>query len=66
MHRLILALVLLLGACAGAPERPAMSSVVGFEPTRFSGNWYEVAAIGRAPGGRWQVTAGKTLPMRAI
>jgi apolipoprotein D and lipocalin family protein len=63
MRRLSLAFVLLLAAC-GAPMQgfrradTPMQALVGFDPARFAGSWHEVAAIGRRPGARWQVTAG--------
>ena len=63
MRRLSLALLLLIAACAAPMQgyRRAdapMQALVGFDPAGLTGSWHEVAAIGRAPGARWQVTAG--------
>lgn len=35
-----------------------MQAIVGFDPTRFAGEWHEVAAIGRKPGALWTVAPG--------
>lgn len=61
MLRLSLILLIALAACAPQPRgfRRAdtpMQAIVGFDPARFAGSWREVAAIGRSPGTRWQVT----------
>lgn len=67
MKRSSIAVVLLLaGVVAGCETgrtgyRDAgvgITSVVGFDAARFAGTWHEVAAIGRAPGGLWQVRSG--------
>ncbi len=63
MRRLILGALLALAGCGATTTgyRDAgaeMTSVVGFDPVRFAGNWHEVAAIGRPPGARWQVQSG--------
>ncbi|GGD43091.1 lipocalin [Sinisalibacter lacisalsi] len=62
MRRLILAAALALAGCgdAGAPRDTSarMTSIVGFDPARFAGEWREVAAIGRPPGALWRVEAG--------
>ncbi len=52
------ALILGLAACAGPGHRDSaapIAAIVSFDPARFAGDWHEVAAIGRAPGARWQV-----------
>lgn len=62
-------LVLLwLAACAPPTQGyrrsdTPMQAMVGFDLARFVGRWYEVAVIGRAPGTRWDVSAG---PGRAL
>jgi apolipoprotein D and lipocalin family protein len=62
LRRLILATALALAGCgdAGAPRETSarMTSLVGFDPARFSGTWREVASVGRAPGALWRVEAG--------
>lgn len=60
MRVLILAALLGLASCAapGHRDRAApIAAIVSFDPARFAGVWHEVAAIGRAPGARWQVGA---------
>lgn len=65
----IAGLVLLwLAACAPPTQGfrrtdTPMQAMVGFDLARFVGRWYEVAAIGREPGARWDVGAG---PGRAL
>ena len=62
MRRFVL-LVLLLGLAACTAEMQGhrradtpMQALVGFDAARFAGVWHEVAAIGRQPGARWQVS----------
>ena len=60
MRVLILAVLIGLAGCAapGNRDRAApFAAIVSFDPARFAGDWQEVAAIGRAPGARWQVGA---------
>jgi apolipoprotein D and lipocalin family protein len=38
-----LAIALLLGACAGAPEAPPPATVAAVDLQRYAGTWYEVA-----------------------
>jgi len=63
MRRLILGLLLALAACTAPTQGHrrtdvAMQALVGFDPARLAGTWHEVAAIGRPPGTRWQVSTG--------
>ncbi|WP_138422650.1 lipocalin [Maritimibacter alexandrii] len=56
MRAFFLAALLALSACGTpAPEGPRMTSVVGYDAARFMGQWVEVAAVGRAPGGTWSI-----------
>lgn len=63
MRALILAALLsgLAGCAAQTGHRDAnapIAAIVSFDPARFVGTWNEIAAIGRSPGARWQVTQG--------
>lgn len=55
MRRLILAALLALAACTPASGPAPMTSMADFAPTRLSGAWHEVAAIGRPPGAIWRI-----------
>ncbi|MAM60728.1 lipocalin [Maritimibacter sp. UBA3975] len=54
MKAFIVAALLTLAACStGGPDTPRMTAVAGFDVDRLMGQWVEVGAVGRAPGGRW-------------
>lgn len=64
MRGLLLASLLsaLAGCAAQTGHRDArapIAAIVSFDPARFAGSWNEIAAIGRSPGARWQVSAGE-------
>ncbi|MBV7378770.1 lipocalin [Maritimibacter dapengensis] len=59
---LLFCTLIALASCAPTPRGVrdtdvTMNAVVGVADTRLTGDWIEVAAIGRTPGGSWSITA---------